>query len=455
MAASRLVMAISTRALAGIEPVLTLPQLRTLVVPAEHAPVKPAALAASLGVNPSTAMRTVDRLEVAGLVDRRTDPDARREVTRRLTVPGTRLVERVMTARRAEVVALPARVPPGRRADLAPALRALLEAADDPVPRAGDCRERPVDEIGGGDRRKDPSAPPGSNGRRRTAETELVDERGVPHGVDVRIGDAQAAEPDRDPGPVVVGVRSDSGRGGGEPGEQDGGRQRVDGPVGALGGVAHGGDAKAPPYQYGESDHAGDAGRAAVYQCVRSVEVFADVQFLGPALRYEEPGDVSGGHEQQPVVEQGSVDAQQAALVQLAGACGESETVVVIAPGRARDRQDRHQIGSTAHKAGRDKRVILVGPLAGNVSMAEAEAEGELGTGRASTPVSDRRGSARDLQDSPRPVERVLWGERRPAHLAGRAFSEIGDPACPAGGVIGRVASAISIPTPSPPAMSG
>ncbi|MGY0062645.1 MarR family transcriptional regulator [Streptomyces sp. LZ34] len=41
-------------------------------------PAKPAAPASGLGVNPSTAMRTVDRLESLGLVDRRGNPDSRR-----------------------------------------------------------------------------------------------------------------------------------------------------------------------------------------------------------------------------------------------------------------------------------------------------------------------------------------------------------------------------------------
>ncbi len=62
MAASRLFMAISARALADITPALTLQQLRTLVVLQDQEPIKLAALAAALTVNPSTAMRTVDKL---------------------------------------------------------------------------------------------------------------------------------------------------------------------------------------------------------------------------------------------------------------------------------------------------------------------------------------------------------------------------------------------------------
>ncbi|MDF2261330.1 MarR family transcriptional regulator [Streptantibioticus ferralitis] len=66
MAASRLFVAISARALADIDPSLTLPQLRTLVVLESQGPVKLAALASVLGVNPSTAMRMIDKLEAIG-----------------------------------------------------------------------------------------------------------------------------------------------------------------------------------------------------------------------------------------------------------------------------------------------------------------------------------------------------------------------------------------------------
>lgn len=65
MAASRLLVAISARALASIDETLTLPQLRALVVLHAHGPVKLAAMASTLGVNPSTALRMVERLESA------------------------------------------------------------------------------------------------------------------------------------------------------------------------------------------------------------------------------------------------------------------------------------------------------------------------------------------------------------------------------------------------------
>ncbi|WP_051865415.1 MarR family winged helix-turn-helix transcriptional regulator [Streptomyces griseus] len=131
MAASRLLVAVSARALASTDDTLTLPQLRALVVLDTCGPVKLAAMAATLGVNPSTALRMVERLESAGHMDRKTNPDNRREVILRLTPSGRDLVGRVLAHRRTEIRALVQRLPAEARAALVPALRALTEAADE------------------------------------------------------------------------------------------------------------------------------------------------------------------------------------------------------------------------------------------------------------------------------------------------------------------------------------
>ncbi|MFK4144773.1 MarR family winged helix-turn-helix transcriptional regulator [Streptomyces sp. NPDC004065] len=133
MGASRLFVAISARALASTDESLTLPQLRALVVLDTCGPVKLVALAATLGVNPSTALRMVERLEALGLVDRRTNPANRREVVLRLTSGGRGLVARVLAHRRAEIRRLVQRLPAGERAALVPALRALTAAAGEPA----------------------------------------------------------------------------------------------------------------------------------------------------------------------------------------------------------------------------------------------------------------------------------------------------------------------------------
>ncbi|MFF0627975.1 MarR family winged helix-turn-helix transcriptional regulator [Streptomyces sp. NPDC004296] len=129
MTASRLFVALSARALAETEPTLTLPQLRTLVVLHGEGPVKLAALAAGLDVNPSTAMRMVDKLEARGLVDRQLNPGNRREVILALKPHGRRLVEKVLAHRHQEIQAIVASLPADRRAELVRGLRALTDAA--------------------------------------------------------------------------------------------------------------------------------------------------------------------------------------------------------------------------------------------------------------------------------------------------------------------------------------
>ncbi|UXY32458.1 MarR family transcriptional regulator [Streptomyces sp. HUAS TT20] len=166
MAASRLLVAISARALASTDDSLTLPQLRALVVLDTCGPVKLAAMAATLGVNPSTALRMVERLESVGLIDRRTNPENRREVILRLTPIGRDLVERVLAHRRTEIRALVQQLPAQARAALVPALKALTEAAGemavdpfDEVRRIGGIIDDPLNPAS-------PDAPQG--GRRQT-----------------------------------------------------------------------------------------------------------------------------------------------------------------------------------------------------------------------------------------------------------------------------------------------
>ncbi|MEW2294958.1 MarR family transcriptional regulator [Streptomyces sp. NPDC006743] len=157
MAASRLFVAISARALASTADSLTLPQLRALVVLDTCGPVKLVVLAATLGVNPSTALRMVERLEALDLVDRRTNPANRREVVLSLTGGGHELVSRVLDRRRAEIRRLVQRLPAQERAALVPALHALTEAAGETAVDAYDDARR---DRGVVDDALDPAAPP-------------------------------------------------------------------------------------------------------------------------------------------------------------------------------------------------------------------------------------------------------------------------------------------------------
>ncbi|MGW2818591.1 MarR family winged helix-turn-helix transcriptional regulator [Streptomyces sp. NPDC001415] len=132
LTASRVLVAVSARSLAAVEDRVTLPQFRLLVVLSTHGTAKLVALADLLGVNPSTAMRMVDRLIAANLADRQINPDNRRETLLRLTDDGRRLVEEVTARRRAEIAAIVERVAPDQRAALVEALTAFSDAGGEP-----------------------------------------------------------------------------------------------------------------------------------------------------------------------------------------------------------------------------------------------------------------------------------------------------------------------------------
>ena len=138
LAASRLIVALSVRALADVDETLTLPQLRTLVVLADRVPLKLSDLAAELGVNPSTALRMADRLAAAGLLARQPNPDSRREQLISLTPAGRELVGAVMDRRHAEIDELVRHLPAADRAGLVRGLRSLTAAARDTYPDSPD-----------------------------------------------------------------------------------------------------------------------------------------------------------------------------------------------------------------------------------------------------------------------------------------------------------------------------
>ncbi|MFC7929545.1 MarR family winged helix-turn-helix transcriptional regulator [Streptomyces cinereoruber] len=138
LTASRLLVAISARSLATVEENITLPQFRMLVVLSTRGPSKLVALADHLGVQPSTAMRMVDRLIASGLTSRRTNPENRRETVLSLTEEGSRVVADVTARRRAEITAILRRLDPARRDALVDALDAFNAAGQEPACGAED-----------------------------------------------------------------------------------------------------------------------------------------------------------------------------------------------------------------------------------------------------------------------------------------------------------------------------
>jgi DNA-binding MarR family transcriptional regulator len=135
LTASRVLVSVSARSLAGVEDVVTVTQFRTLVVMDAHGELNLNGLAALLDVTPSTALRMIDRLLVADLVTRRDNPANRREVLLGLTKQGQQIVAKVTSKRRTEITKIVTAMPNSQRSELVNALRAFADAAGELEPQ--------------------------------------------------------------------------------------------------------------------------------------------------------------------------------------------------------------------------------------------------------------------------------------------------------------------------------
>lgn len=127
--ASRAMVGIAVRSLAGAAQEVTLPQYRTLVVLTYGGPSRLADLATTLGVSPSTATRMCDRLVRKGLITRSRDDLDRREVNLSVTTAGRDAVGAVIERRRAEVRDMLRSIPSDARTQLVRSLNLLAVAA--------------------------------------------------------------------------------------------------------------------------------------------------------------------------------------------------------------------------------------------------------------------------------------------------------------------------------------
>lgn len=138
LAASRLLVGIAVRSLAAAGDQVTVAQFRMLALLASHGASNLVSLAERLMVNPSTALRMVERLADSGLISREANPASRREVLLRLTPAGQQLVGEVTTRRREEISEILTRMPPPDRTGLVRALAAFAEAGGETPDRAWD-----------------------------------------------------------------------------------------------------------------------------------------------------------------------------------------------------------------------------------------------------------------------------------------------------------------------------
>lgn len=129
LAANRVFVAVAASALAGLEPEVTLPQFRALVLIDIHRSMTVAQLADALGVVPSTATRMCDRLVTKELVDRTVDAGNRRQMTLTLRPEGRQLIAQSTRQRKREINRLLKSISPQQQAELATSLGALVQAA--------------------------------------------------------------------------------------------------------------------------------------------------------------------------------------------------------------------------------------------------------------------------------------------------------------------------------------
>lgn len=132
LSATRVLVGVATRSLAGAGTEVTLTQFRPLMVLASRGPQRAIDVAGELGVNPSTGTRVCDRLVGKGLIRRTRRAGDRRAVWLVLTPAGRDLVAEVNRRRRAELARLLGTIPPACYGYLVESLGAIAEAAGEP-----------------------------------------------------------------------------------------------------------------------------------------------------------------------------------------------------------------------------------------------------------------------------------------------------------------------------------
>lgn len=129
MLAAQALVGLTAQSVAEVEGVVTLPQLRVLVLVASRGTLNLSALAQAMGIHPSNATRACDRLVAVGLLERHDSPADRRNLSLTLTDAGRELVESIVARRRADIAAVLEHVPGSRRRGLVAAMTAFARGA--------------------------------------------------------------------------------------------------------------------------------------------------------------------------------------------------------------------------------------------------------------------------------------------------------------------------------------
>ena len=137
MLAAQALAGVTAQSVAEVEELVTLPQLRVLVLIASRGALNLNALAQAMGIHPSNATRACDRLVAAGLLRRRESSVDRRNLVLGLTDDGQQLVDAMVQRRRRAIAGVLEQVSPTRRRGLAAAMRTFgLAAGEAPARNA-------------------------------------------------------------------------------------------------------------------------------------------------------------------------------------------------------------------------------------------------------------------------------------------------------------------------------
>lgn len=129
MVALQALVGMAAQSVSEVEDRVTLPQLRVLVLIASRGTLNLNALAQAMGINPSNASRSCDRLVAAGLLRRTASPLDRRNLVLDLTDDGRALIEKLTERRRQAIAEVLDHVPSSRRRALVNAMRTFGKAA--------------------------------------------------------------------------------------------------------------------------------------------------------------------------------------------------------------------------------------------------------------------------------------------------------------------------------------
>jgi DNA-binding MarR family transcriptional regulator len=133
MAASRALVGITAASIGDVDNIVTVPQLRVLMMISTRGPMNLGSVAEGLGVSAPNASRICDRLLRAGLLNRRADPTDRRSIELSLTDEGERLIDRVVRHRRTAVRRVLREMTDAERDAVTAAMQVFARAAGEPV----------------------------------------------------------------------------------------------------------------------------------------------------------------------------------------------------------------------------------------------------------------------------------------------------------------------------------